>query len=188
MTDEILSSYLAEATLVSIRRESIAPGSLQAFPVAFSSTLLCVWYVRDFHCDGYLFLRRKDISNIECRATDRFQRRLFEDVDLPSTNTQGEGFSLDSFTSLLNSIAETEIAIVECESLDDDVFSIGRFAGCDADGFLAIHEFSGAANWDDDLTKLDADDVTCVQLRSNYILPYQKYFDQVGFPHIPSDR
>ena len=185
MTDEVLSKYIAETTLISIKRESIASGTLQAFAVAFSPTLLCCWYVRDFLRDGYLFLRRADITSMECRATDRFQRRLMDDSGLLPSHTNTDRFDLDSFPALLDSLADTEIAIVECESADEDVFTIGRYAGMDADDFLAIHEFSGAANWDDDLTRLAIEDVTCVQLRSNYILPYQRYFDQTGYPSIP---
>jgi hypothetical protein len=180
MTDDALSNFIAESSLVSIKRESIDQRSLQAFPIAFSSALLCVRYVHDFYLDGYLFLRRIDISSIECRATDRFQCSLLDDAGLlPAKNTTDE-FPLDSFTSVLSSIKNTEIAIVECECSDDGMFAIGRHAGCDADDFLAIHEFSTAGNWDGDLTKFAIEDVTCVQLRTNYILHYQRYFDRIG--------
>ncbi len=188
MTDDVLSNYISDNALVSIKRQSLAPETLQAFLVSYTRQLLCMRYIRDFLDDGYLILRRSDVSAVECRATDRFQRRLIADAGQLPDRTKWDAFRLDSIPNLLASLDETEIVIVECESLDGDVFTIGRFAGMDDDGFIAIHEFSGAANWDDNLTTLDIDDVTCVQLRSNYILPYQHYFDRIGFPELPNDR
>ena len=59
-----------------------------------------------------------------------------------------------------------------------------RCVGCE-DGKHRIHEFTGAGNWDDDLTELDLATITCCQLDSNYIRHYQRYFDSRGFPGIP---
>ncbi|MEM9420149.1 MAG: hypothetical protein AAGA25_14010 [Planctomycetota bacterium] len=190
MTDDVLSKYIDDRALVSIKRESIDHRTLQALPLAYSNELLCVYYVSDFRLDGLLFLRRLDISSIQTRATDHFQLGLLNDAGLLPEYEKIERFPLDSFTSILTSLPSTEIAIVECESLEEEenFFSIGRFAGCDADDFIALHEFSGAANWDDDLTKHAPEEITCVQLRNNYIHHYQKYFDRIGFPPIPDDE
>ncbi|MEM9411643.1 MAG: hypothetical protein AAGA30_11050 [Planctomycetota bacterium] len=143
MTDDVLSCHIAENALVSIKRASIASGSLQAFVIGYSATLIAIHYVRDFQFDGYLVLRRSDISEIGCRATDRFQRDLIDDAGATPHQDPMDPVVLDSFPELLASCPETEVVIVECESADGDVFTIGRYAGIDVDGFLSIHEFSG---------------------------------------------
>lgn len=190
MTDEVIAQYIQDSSLINIRREKIAHRSLQAFPIAFSQEILCVYYVCDFRLDGILFLRRSDISSIDSRATDRFQRSLMKDAGLLLKPEAGEEFRLESFTSVLESISKTEIVIVECESREEEenFFTIGRYAGFDTYDHVAMHEFSGAANWDDDLTKHALEDITCVQLRNNYIMFYQQYFDRTGFPQIPSNE
>ena len=185
MSDHDLMKLIAERSLISLRRDTVDENQLQGFPLACSASLLALAYVCDFRRDGYLFLRREDISDIKVTATDKFQRGIMIDQALlPDSNAIQ--YPLESFESLLSSLPENEIAIIECETSEENEFTIGRYVGCN-DGYLAAHYFSGAGNWDDELTFIDQSEVTCVQLQTNYALSYQKYFDVHGFPAIPND-
>ena len=69
-------------------------------------------------------------------------------------------------------------------SLEDSEFYIGRYVWRE-DGTHRLHEFSGAGNWDDELTELDLGTITCCQLETNYIQFYQRHFNSHGFPEFP---
>jgi hypothetical protein len=77
-----------------------------------------------------------------------------------------------------------KIVILERETLDDNRFWIGRYVWRE-DQTHWMHEFTGAGNWDEELTQIDLDMVTCCQLDTNYIRFYQSHFNAHGFPRLP---
>ncbi|MEM1013880.1 MAG: hypothetical protein AAGI46_16870 [Planctomycetota bacterium] len=184
MTDSELSRFIATDALVCIRREAIDQRSMQAFVLAFSESHALTRYVYDFHVDGHLLLRRRDITAVECRRTDQFQRELLVEQDaLDAENNRA--YPKTSFLAALDSLEQDELVIVECEEPDHEVFAIGRYAGRDEHGLVRLHEFSGAGSWNSDLSSFDPDDITCCSFGGNYIRSYQRYFDRVGFPKLP---
>lgn len=184
VTNEQLAEFIEERTLVGIRRDCIDSRLLQAIPIRYSSSLLLVQYIFDFHVDGQLVLRREDITSISCRATDRFQRRLLEENGLIETVDFDFRADLSSYASVLNSQPAQSIVILENEGLDDSAFWIGRFVEAN-DETIRLHEFSGAANWESELTEIDEKEITCCQLNSNYIRFYARYFESHPPPGIP---
>jgi hypothetical protein len=76
--DEILSEFRKAKSLISVEREEIDDQSIQGFVVNFDSHWIALQYIRDFCHDGLIFLRRADLTSIESRATDRFQRSMIE--------------------------------------------------------------------------------------------------------------
>jgi len=179
-----LADFVRNRELVKIERADIDSRTLQAFPLAFSDSLLAVLYVFDFHLDGLLFLRRDTITEIRVNATSRFQRQLIDQAGLITDDLFCSPHELDSFASLLAGLAPNQIAIVEEESLDESGFWIGRYVWRE-DQTHWMHEFTGAGRWEDELTQLDLDAVTCCQLDTNYIRYYQRHFDSHGFPSLP---
>lgn len=67
--------------------------------------------------------------------------------------------------------------ILENETLDDPLFYIGKLIDVDHEKIL-IKGFSGAANWDEEDTIVYYDDITVMQIETNYIKFYKDYFDQ----------
>ena len=176
MTDEQLDALIADRALVCVQRDCIDSRSLQAFPIRYSPTLLLVQYVYDFHLDGQLILRRSDISSMTSRATDQFQRRLLSARGMIDQIDFQFDADLTSFAHLLNLQPPRSIIILERERLDESDFWIGRFVDS-TDDTIRLLEFSGAANWKDDVTSICHIDVTSCQLNTNYIQFYADYFD-----------
>ena len=185
VTDEQLDDFISKRSLVSIRRKRIDALSIQAVPIRYSPTLLLVQYIYDFHLDGQLILRRSDISSMLCCATDEFQRGLLAGHGLIDQIDFHFHADLTSFADLLNSQPAHSIVILEREHLDDSDFWIGRFVDSTED-MIRLHEFTGAANWEDKLTHICETDVTCCQLNTNYVRFYAQYFQTHTPPQIPA--
>jgi hypothetical protein len=182
ISDKQLTEYIKNRSLVCVRREKIDSQSLQAFILNYSESLILMQYICDFRLDGHLILRGDDISSITCRATDEFQRKLMDENGLIENIDFDFNVELSSFSSLLNALPRQSIVIIEDEGMD--LFWIGRFIDSDNNN-ICLHEFSGAANWDDELTYIGQKDITCCQLNSNYISYYARYFDAYPPPLIP---
>jgi|688.fasta_scaffold126263_3 hypothetical protein len=180
----VISEFIRNRDLVRIERAQIDTRTLQAFPLAFSESLLALLYVYDFHIDGLLFLRRNSISDISVNATAKFQRDLLKDAGYILDDLFYMPHNIESFESLLAGLPPNKIVILERETLDDNRFWIGRYVWRE-DQTHWMHEFTGAGNWDEELTQIDLDMVTCCQLDTNYIRFYQSHFNAHGFPRLP---
>lgn len=145
VSDEQITGFISERSLVCIRRDEIDSRSWKAFPLAFSDQLLLVQYIYDFRVDGQLIFRRNDVTSITCRATDQFQRRLLKDNGLIQQIDFDFKATLSSFSALLESQSPSSIVILEKEGLDDPMFWIGRHIDSNEET-RRLHEFSGAAN------------------------------------------
>lgn len=179
-----IADFVRNRDLVRIERAGIDTRTLQAFPLGFSDTLLAVLYVCDFRIEGLLFLRRDTITDIHVNATARFQRQLLDDAGHITDDLFCLPHAIDSFASLLSGLTPNQIIILEEESLDESGFWIGRYVWRE-DQTHWMHEFTGAGNWNPDLTELDLNAITCCQIETNYIRFYQRYFDLNGFPEYP---
>ena len=179
-----LADFVRDRCLVRIERVGIDARTLQGFPLGFSERLLAVLYVCDFRIDGLLFLRRDTITDVRVNATSAFQRQLMCDAGLVTEEQFCLPYRIDSFASLLAGLSVNQITILEQESLDESMFWSGRSVWRE-DGTHWLHEFTGAGNWGDALTKIDLNTVTCCQVETNYIRVYQDYFDSKGFPTLP---
>jgi hypothetical protein len=87
---QMLSTHHKKRNLVSIRRSSIDPNSIQGFVVGLSQDLVALEYVYDFQIDGLLVLRRSDITDVRRSKTDEFQQSLLkqEGIVVGNANTR----------------------------------------------------------------------------------------------------
>ncbi|MGB7328534.1 MAG: hypothetical protein WBD31_26895 [Rubripirellula sp.] len=183
-TDEDINAYQSNRQLVSFRRDLVDNAELQGFILRVSESLILLQHVRDFTLDGYLLLDRSHITNARCHPTNRFQRQLLEssgtiaDVDFECTA------SVESWMDYLTSLADDTLVIIEQELSEPPFVHYGTFIDKDDDDFVRIHEFSGAANWDDELTLIPLEEITCVQTDTNYLRPYERYFKLNPRPQI----
>jgi len=182
VSDLQLTNYIKDRALVAVRRESIDARLIQGFVLQFSDELLLLQYVYDFHLDGRLIVRRRDITAIFCRSTDIFQRQLLIDNGLFSKIDFPVSLDLTSFSRFLNHQAGTPIVIIEREQHDDASFWIGRHLGSTSQN-IRLRELTGSGRWLGVPTDIPADEVTCCQLSTNYIRFYADYFDR----HPPAD-
>ncbi len=112
----VLRDHIKQRDLVSIRRAKVDANSMQGFLLAYSEDLLLLQYVFDFHLDGYLVVRRRDISELKSGKTNQFQKKLLEEEEVFGKVDFGFRLPIASFESLLSSLPSQEIVIVEGEA------------------------------------------------------------------------
>lgn len=172
-----LQKSFADRALISLRREEIESHALHGFVLGYSEDLVLLQRVYDFYLDGWMLLRRRDITSLKAGETDRFQRELLSTEKL----LDGVDFDfrgpLDSYESFLASRPAEELVIVEDEPAE--VFLIGRRAEV-GEGEVAIRTFDGAARWKDSPERIDTARITSCQVGSNYLQFYHRHFERIG--------
>lgn len=174
-SDSELDQLICARTLVALQRESLVGHKAQGFPLAYSKELLLLQYAFDFRLDGLLLVRRVDITSLKSRATDRFQTGLMAKANLLDSIPFTGRWAIESFRTFLSALKRNQIVIIEGELSDPPDFFIGRCVGADRKT-VRIHEFSGVANWAENVTEVRVSEITCLQVGTNYIKFYQDHF------------
>jgi len=172
-----LKDHIKQRDLVSIRRAKVDSRSLQRFLLAYSENLLLLQYVYDFHLDGYMLLRRRDISELKLGETNPFQKKLLEEEGVLEKVDFDFRLPIASFESFLRSLPSHEIVIVEGEATDPREFLIGTMAHV-GDVVVGVNHFTGIARITGPPEEIATDQITCCQIRTNYIGFYQRYFER----------
>jgi hypothetical protein len=172
--ESVIKHYQESRSLVSLTRDKIDSATLQGFVVDYDADWIALQNVHDFYLDGYLFVRREDLTSMNCRATDAFQRHLLEadgvlakvdfDFHLPGGGLAG----------LLGGLPSETVVILEDET-EDDLFLIGTLLRIE-DSFVSLRFFSGAGRWDDEPAEIALEDVTSASFSTNYTLAYERHF------------
>ena len=173
----VLRDHIKQRDLVSIWRAKVDSHSQQAFLLAYSEELLLVQYVYDFHLDGYLLLRRRDISELKLGKTNPFQKKLLEKEGVFEKVDFDFRLPIASFESFLSSLPSHEIVIVEGEATDPKEFLIGTVSHV-SDEVVGVNHFTGVARITKPPEEIKIDQITCCQIRTNYIGFYQRYFER----------
>lgn len=162
--------------LISIERENIDANKIQGFLLGDSDEYVLIRYVYDFNFDGLMVLRKKDISSIETSETDEFQTQLLKDEGMYEKIDFNSEYDMTSLRSLIVSLAkEYEYFIVEAEDRDEPEFTIGRIEEIGRQSIF-IKYFSGIGRWIDELVEVNYSDITSLQVGSNYLNVYERYF------------
>ncbi len=161
--------------LVSIYRESIDSARLQGFVLGHSKALVCLYQFKDFIGDGIIVIRRKDISSLEVSPSDRNDLAMLTADGIVETLNFTYQPPLESFREFLESLADTEIVIIEKETGNNTVYFIGRTLSIEADRFAGQY-FNREAEWDDDPWEVKFKKITCCQIRTNYTETYARHF------------
>lgn len=177
MTEHI-SKLKEDRNLISIRREEIDGRRIQAFLLDYSENLVLVRYVYDFILDGLMVLRRSDISEIKSDKTDLFQTQILKDEGVYSEVEFDAKCSLDSWKSVFSTLgASHRFVTIEDENPEYPLFYLGEIRNMGEES-LSIAGFSGAANWDDEVSEVYYEDISCVQIGNNYANVYERYFER----------
>lgn len=177
ISTKALRAHIKIRELISLRRAAIDGNSIQGFVLDCSETLLLLQYVYDFRLDGFMVLRREDITALKADDTNRFQQQLlvaegvFAEVDFAFRAP------IQSFDGFLASRPPEEIVIVEDENADPDIFLIGAVAHV-GNGTAAIRHFTGVARLLEEPEEISTARITSCQTDTNYIRFYQRYFER----------
>jgi len=177
LSDSQLDEHIQKRELICFARAGLDSNKIQGFPIGYSSDLLLLRYVFDFHIDGLLLIRREDISDSSCRSTDKFQRKMLEDEKVLKDGHFRMHHDIDSFFTFLDGLGERKIVIVENEIPPKQEFYIGRVVAIDPQT-VNVHEFSGAGKWAADATEVSLGDITSCQIETNYINFYARHFQR----------
>ena len=181
MTDHL--SKLKECrNLVSIRREEIDDRRIQAFLLDYSEELVLIKYVYDFVIDGFMVLRQSDISDIKSDKTDLLQTQLLKDEGIYA----GVDFCIECDLTCWNKVFSTigsfsRFITIEDENPEYPLFYLGEILKIGVES-VSILGFNGTANWDDDISEIYYENISCVQIGNNYANIYERYFERNAIP------
>ena len=172
------AQHQKKRNLVSVHRGEIDENAIQGFVLASSEELVVLQYVYDFRLDGLMVLRAKDVTEVRCSATDKFQKGLLAQEGLLENVPFRAPFDLRDWRSVINQLSKQyALMILECEAEEEKDFVIGRVLKTTSTG-VQVEYFSGAANWAESPAKLKFKDVTCCQVGTNYASFYQRHFER----------
>ena len=166
--------------LISIYRSDIDDNAIQGFVLGCSRELVVLQYVYDFNLDGLVVLRTADITEVQCTATDKFQKDLLLQEGLSHNVPFALTLDLSGWRAVISQLAkEYALMILECEEGKRKEFVIGRVVKTTARE-VHIQHFSGTADWAERPTKLKFSDITSCQINTNYLNVYQRHFERHG--------
>ncbi|WP_252179882.1 hypothetical protein [Endozoicomonas sp. 4G] len=166
--------------LVSIKREELDPNKIQGFVLRESEQLILISYVYDFKLDGLMVLRKGDITLLEVSETDKFQTQLLKDEGVFEKVNFDVDYNLSSWKEFIESAMEThKYFIIEEEELESPGFTIGTIESLDNES-VSMRYFTGVGRWLEELEVLNFEDITSLQIGSNYLNVYERYFDRCG--------
>ncbi len=175
---DFIDRLIADRTLISVRRKRVDSHFIQGFPLAVSERLVLLQYVYDFHIDGFMLLRLRDISDWKIGDTNMFQRRLLLEEGVFDQVQFDFMAPIDSFPEFLRSLPPTELVIVESERTDPPAMHIGTIASADS-RTVAINYITGIARQEDTPRQMVVRDIASCRIRTNYISFYQRHFDRL---------
>jgi len=178
-----LKEFKRHRELVCVRRAGVDAHYIQGFILNFSHDLVLLHYVFDFHLDGFLLLRRSDLTSVEVRKTDRFKRSLLDEEGVLSRVDYGYHAPIESYGAFLTWLPPNEIVILEDELLQEKDFLIGTVSSV-TDSTVSVRYFSGAANWLDEPWEMDLSRISSCQVRTNYTQFYTRHFERSGYFHV----
>ena len=164
--------------LLSIERRKLDANPLRGVILGHSAKLLILQQVYDFHLEGLVVLRKKDISNVSQSATDDFQKQMLVDEGLFAQIDFDTRFELSDWKSIIEQLGNLHgLLIIENEDPADPQFLIGQVSKCSKSG-VAMRFFDGCGIWDDEPVKLPYREITLCTANSNYVNKYRNYFSR----------
>jgi hypothetical protein len=138
----------------------------------------CFSILVTFNLDGFMILRRPDITELKSGDTDRFQRQLLLTEGILDEVDFSFHAAIQSYDSFLASRDPDEIVIVENEGTEPKEFLIGTVDHVDR-GTATIRHFTGGGRLVEPYEEIATDQITSCQTRTNYIQFYQRHFERM---------
>ncbi len=174
---DFIQRFIHDRSLISVRRKRVDGLWIQGFALGVSDKLLLMYHVYDFHLDGLMLLRLKDISDWKMSDTDVFQKRLLQEEGLLDQVDFDLHSPIDNYAAFLGSISKTELVIVESEKTNPENMLIGTVEGIDSKS-VRVNYITGIARQLESPCEMLLRDVTSCQIGSNYLRFYQRHFER----------
>jgi len=173
-----LNQLKESKTQISISREGIDSFRIRGFLLGFSKSLILIHYVSDIRLDGLMILPLKDITDIQQDKTDVFQTQMLKDEGQYKEIDFQTEYKFSSWKSLLKAIgAQDFIVSAEDETSEYPLHFIGYLKKIKKHS-ISLKSFTGAGNWEKGKTVMYYEEISAIQIGSNYLNTYARYFQR----------
>lgn len=183
MMIEQLKEFKTNKSLISYERSGINSNRSYGFILECSETLILFQNVFDFELDGLRVINTKDITKISQRKTDIFHEQILKDDGTFDNIDFSKTYNLESWKSAFEGITKEHRFIIiedEIDANDDSfIFVIGDIQNIEQNSITMLG-FGTEAEWYDTVTEIPYELITTVQLESNYIKGFERYFERKG--------
>ncbi len=132
----------------------------------------------DFNFDGFIVLRKTDISEIKCTDNERFFKEIIDNekiTDLIFQRRRNLEFKLDNFQGMCNCLKNLNLPIiVECKYGNDKRFLIGPINDVE-DKKVRIKYFNSRGEFDIKPVSAKYKEITFLRIDSPYANMFYKY-------------
>ena len=160
---------------VTIERSRIDPHRLYGLIVAESDTLVALQRECDFQFDGFVFVRKRDITKrIEGTESQRYHSSLMRKEGLWKTPPKSiRNLPLESWNDLVLALVDKP-AMIENERKGDSW--VGVLKGCIKTSAM-IHCFSPTGVFDETTDRVPLRSITALQYGDRYTSTHYKYLE-----------
>ena len=152
-------------------RRRIDPDRLYGLIVSESHSLILIQQEYDFEFDGYVVIRRRDVSKSYTSDSNTYCERLMRKEKLWKNPPKSiRSLPLDDWRTLLTSLIGKPVT-VENERKED--FYIGPIVEC-ADHSVLIHYFDGCGQWKD-IERIPYREITVVKFGNRYTTIHSRH-------------
>lgn len=163
---------------ISISRSGIDSFRIRGFILGFSKKILLIQYVSDIRLDGIMALSLNDITEIQQDKTDVFQTQLLKDEGVYKTIDFDKKYKFTSWKSFLETLElKNKIISIEDETSEFPIHEIGVLKKIKRKS-LSVKSFTGAANWQKGKTVMYYEEISALQVESNYLKTYERHFQR----------
>jgi hypothetical protein len=172
-----------DSMLQTFERRKIDPHRLYGLVVSESDTLVLIQREDDFEFDGYIVIRRRDISKSFAGESNAYCEQLMRREGLWKTPTKAvRSLPLADWQALLSALSGKTV-IIENERKGD--FFIGPIVSCDARSAM-VHYFDACGQWRE-IERVPYRTITSVQFGCRYATVHSRYLPPRN-RKIPSDE
>ena len=180
VSEYTIKHHMKSRSLVSLTRDEFEVNNHQGFIIDYDSKWIVLQHIHDFYLNGFVILRRSDLTSISSKETDQFHKSLLKaDGILKKVNFQFQ-LPIGGLADLLANLPEERIVILEDET-KEDFFLIGPILGVQND-IVSLRFFSGSGEWDNEPAEIAIDDITSASFSTNYTLAYERHFQRQSSP------
>lgn len=160
-----------DSMLQTFERRKIDSDRLDGLVVSESDTLVLIQRAYDFEFDGYIVIRRRDISKSFVGDSNAYCERLMRKEGLWRTPTQAvRSLPLADWQALLSALSGKTV-IIENERKGD--FFIGPIVSCDVRSAM-VHYFDPCGQWRE-IERVPYRTITSVQFGSRYVTIHRRH-------------
>ncbi len=152
-------------------RKKISEVIIRGTIVTESENLILIHQVDDFQFDGFIVLRKRDLTLAGTSDWERYYEKLIRKEKLWQNPPKSvRSLPLDDWRALLTAFIGKTV-IVENERKED--FLLGPVVSCD-ERAVNLHQFDAAGAWEN-VERMLYRDITCVQFGDRYSTIYARH-------------